>query len=347
MELDVRYTTTRDRVPIAYTIVGDGPGIPAVGSFGTCAPPMQVAKLAPPVWWHSERFNGERAFVRFDFRNTGLSGSSPSPMTNEQLAMDFEAVVEALGAPCVDIMAWSGALVPACLLAVRIPERIRTLTIAGMGLKTTHPEWQLRLLQEDYFQALRFQLQSNAFTDDELLDRTTRAFERAITRESYLELLHLADAPGLEDVAPRISVPVLGLQVDGADEGVAEIVRLIPDARLRTIPAGYLSGEICVVMADVILAFSDGPHERADARPAGFSQSELKLVRDEPSPDGELTSREQEVLRLLARGQTNAEIAQSLVISVHTVNRHVSNIYDKTGMRNRAQAAGWALKRLA
>ncbi len=59
-------------------------------------------------------------------------------------------------------------------------------------------------------------------------------------------------------------------------------------------------------------------------------------------PDG-LTAREVEVLRLLAAGRTNAEIAADLVISVHTVERHLANVYRKIGARNRAEAAAYTV----
>ncbi len=48
------------------------------------------------------------------------------------------------------------------------------------------------------------------------------------------------------------------------------------------------------------------------------------------------------MLRLLAVGQSNQQIADEFVISLNTVNRHVSNIYAKTGVANRAQAAVYA-----
>lgn len=60
-------------------------------------------------------------------------------------------------------------------------------------------------------------------------------------------------------------------------------------------------------------------------------------------PDG-LTAREVEVLRLVAGGLTNAEIAAGLVISVHTVERHLANVYRKIGVRNRAEAATYTLQ---
>ena len=52
-----------------------------------------------------------------------------------------------------------------------------------------------------------------------------------------------------------------------------------------------------------------------------------------------LTEREQEIVRLIAAGASNPEIAQQLFLSRKTVERHVSNIFRKTGVRNRAELA--------
>jgi DNA-binding CsgD family transcriptional regulator len=61
------------------------------------------------------------------------------------------------------------------------------------------------------------------------------------------------------------------------------------------------------------------------------------------APDG-LTAREVEVLGLLAAGQTNQEIADRLVLSLRTVERHTVNIYAKIGARGRAEAVAYALR---
>jgi non-specific serine/threonine protein kinase len=59
---------------------------------------------------------------------------------------------------------------------------------------------------------------------------------------------------------------------------------------------------------------------------------------------GGLSERETEVLRLVASGRSNAEIATELVLSVRTIEKHVANIYTKIGARGRADAATYALR---
>jgi DNA-binding NarL/FixJ family response regulator len=58
-------------------------------------------------------------------------------------------------------------------------------------------------------------------------------------------------------------------------------------------------------------------------------------------PDG-LTTREAEVLKLLAAGLSNSEIARELFISEHTVKTHINHVFSKTGSRDRAQAIRYA-----
>lgn len=61
--------------------------------------------------------------------------------------------------------------------------------------------------------------------------------------------------------------------------------------------------------------------------------------------EGGLTAREREVLRLVAAGKTNREIADRLVLSERTVINHLSHIFDKIGVDNRTAAAAWAFAR--
>ncbi len=71
---------------------------------------------------------------------------------------------------------------------------------------------------------------------------------------------------------------------------------------------------------------------------------ELNQPHELPPTESPLTEREGEVLQLIARGLTNQEIAQRLVISERTVGTHVGNILGKLHLANRTQAALYALR---
>ena len=73
-------------------------------------------------------------------------------------------------------------------------------------------------------------------------------------------------------------------------------------------------------------------------------RAESLPVRAPAYPDG-LTHREVEVLRLVAAGRTDREIAEELIIAIRTVTTHVGNILNKTASANRAEAASYATRK--
>lgn len=72
-------------------------------------------------------------------------------------------------------------------------------------------------------------------------------------------------------------------------------------------------------------------------------------AREQPTPQGlagvraELSDRELEIIELVATGLTNSEIAGQLMISKRTVDNHVSNVFAKTGVKNRIALVNWAM----
>ncbi len=80
----------------------------------------------------------------------------------------------------------------------------------------------------------------------------------------------------------------------------------------------------------------------------GITRRVLSMMRQrgevQADPFKDLTDREMDVLRQLAAGKSNAEIAQALVLSDKTVRNHVSIILDKLNLNNRVEAATYAVK---
>lgn len=134
----------------------------------------------------------------------------------------------------------------------------------------------------------------------------------------------------------------------------------------RSLPAEALSREDRILAAaDVLAALTaERPHRPAFAEDEAArtleSEAKVKLDADAvacvlaaagqraaPSParwPADLTDREVEVLRLIARGRSNREVAERLFISAKTVGRHVENLYVKIGVSSRAAAALFAME---
>lgn len=82
------------------------------------------------------------------------------------------------------------------------------------------------------------------------------------------------------------------------------------------------------------------PDGAPGSRPPGITGLSPRHVL---SPRHDLSEREQEIIELVAVGLTNQEIALRLVISKRTVDNHVSNIFTKTGAKNRVALLNWAM----
>ena len=165
----------------------------------------------------------------------------------------------------------------------------------------------------------------------------------------------------LASFADHIDTPMLHALADGAagmvllaehDADGALVALRRADSRWRALDMPYDGARVRVGIARACLALGDRDaaeveldaarttFERLGARP---DLARLGAVRDRRAElPGALSEREVEVLRLVATGRTNREIAASLAISAHTVARHVQNIFVKLGLSSRAAATAYA-----
>jgi DNA-binding NarL/FixJ family response regulator len=113
-------------------------------------------------------------------------------------------------------------------------------------------------------------------------------------------------------------------------DGYLRLQDMTPEAFRRTVSA-LLDGECAIPrsMVGTLASFIRWPQTRSATN--GYA-------REDQGAESELTARERDVLRLLTMGARNREIAQILVISLATVNKHVQHIFNKLEVHSRTAA---------
>lgn len=118
------------------------------------------------------------------------------------------------------------------------------------------------------------------------------------------------------------------------------------ERRIRPWPATWMEYEATLALARARFAEGDFQAELAAGRALSLEQGvdyALHLPTPLALPSQELTTREREVARLIAEGYANGEIADELVLSKRTVEKHIANILSKLGLTSRAQLVRWAI----
>jgi ATP/maltotriose-dependent transcriptional regulator MalT len=154
----------------------------------------------------------------------------------------------------------------------------------------------------------------------------------------------LAVARGDHDAARRSFEDALDLLAESDARFEAARVRLDLAATLSALGRhDRARREIEAALADFQQLGANGESARAEAMLGKLRKTRVTLPAGAAdTPLRELSGRELEVLGLVAEGLTNNDIAQRLVLSEHTVNRHVANILRKLGLPSRAAAASLA-----
>ena len=336
MEQDIRFCEVEGK-RVAYAAVGEGPPLVFSARWITH---LEDEWELPEVRRFFEELATTHRVIRYDRIGVGLSERDlPHPPTVESEAIALGSVLDAAaGDEPATIFACSCAGLATALFARDNPERVRKVVFfGGYAVRDDIPEATRRSLV-DFVRTnwpLAAQMLAGLFaphaSGDEIarLSAHKRRSADADVAATFLELDLVSD---LRDVLPHVTSPALVLHRRG-DRAVPiargrELASLLPNARF--VPLG----------GDSHLPWLEDQRELHRAL-AGFLDDAAPLARNGDSP---LTARETEVLRLVASGLSNREIAGSLVLSEHTVHRHVANILRKLAQSSRSAATAHAVR---
>jgi pimeloyl-ACP methyl ester carboxylesterase/DNA-binding CsgD family transcriptional regulator len=338
---------------IAYQVLGEGP-IDFVLSPGWVTH-LDLAWTVPPLARFLEKLASFSRLILFDKRGTGLSDRvQPDTLPKlEQRMEDVLAVMDAANSERAVLFGTLGGGAMCGLFAATYPERSVALILYGAFGKLEPDTGLLARLADTQELALdRVEREWGtegvglAFWAPSLLeDDETKAAYLRLTRSgvspgSARSLMKLGYQIDWEAVLPRINVPTLVLHRTGdlvvPIRQARKLAEGIPDARFVELP-----GIDHLMWAGDQDAIVDAARSFLEEAGAG-SGSDTALPGLVNTGELGLTRREREVLRLVARGFTNRQIAATLFISTKTAGVHVSNILTKLGVGRRAEAAAVA-----
>lgn len=277
-------------------------------------------------------------FVWYDRLGCGLSDPALEAPSPEADLAQLIAVLDDLGIDRCDLIGYSFGGPTAVAFAERHPERVRHLVLystyaRGADLGDEASYLALVDLVRSGWDLASVTLASVFVADGDRADvRWFNRFQRtAASPATAADLLLHGRSQDVTGILGRLAVPTT--VVTGSGDPVVpparahELARAIPGARLVTLPGRshdpFIRDDGAV--AEAILAAVEG-------RPVSPAAS------PRPAPAPELTARETDVLRCLARGIANKEIATELAVSEATVERHLTNVYRKLGATGRSDA---------
>ena len=148
---------------------------------------------------------------------------------------------------------------------------------------------------------------------------------------------------GLVAMLKAVAIDVVGLAADGS-EAVRLAERLRPDLVVLDLPTpGPPPGRLAALARVLVVSGAAGRLDRARLGPERLLAAVRAAVAVQDGPaDTALTEREIEIMEIVVRGCSNAEIAERLGLSGYTVRNHVGRIYMKLGVASRGAAiARW------
>jgi pimeloyl-ACP methyl ester carboxylesterase/DNA-binding CsgD family transcriptional regulator len=317
------------------------------------------APIVLPAWWVSnvvedwkipayrrfiEGLAAGRQVIRYDRLGCGMSDREKP---RETLTIDYElamldALIEHVGLERLSLVGGSFAGCTAVLYAARHGERVDRLVLYGSfanGAELARPDARdatIDLVRSHW--GIGSRLLADVFAPSGSAEERASfaAFQRgSASAETAADLLGLTFATDVRETLADVRVPTLVVHRRG-DRAIRlaageQLAALIPNA------------ELIVLDGDAHLPWHGELHDVLSAI-APFLGIAPPPTRAAATEVDELTPRERDVLRLVAEGLSDGDIAERLVLSPHTVHRHVSNILRKLGLHSRAAAAAHAAR---
>jgi len=336
---DIRYCTTSDGVRIAYCVEGQGPPLLFCTEF---VESFALDYMMPQRLEFVRALGAGRRLILYDARGVGLSQRDVYEMSLDSMCLDIDAVTRAAGVRRFAIWGGAGAGPRVLYYAASRPENVARLVLyaaysepaaafspetLGSYAQLCRTNWEVGAqLWGDLSHRRRYPEEGSQLAD---------IFRSSCSGEWLAWLLeYAADNWKTASVLPRISTPTLLLHRRNDD--------LMPFSVSQQLAANIPRARLLALEGEVHNFALYDPDSVLDATNA-FLDEDAETRRME-HPDG-LTHREVEVLRLVAAGRSNHEIAEDLVLSERTVARHITNIYGKTGANSRADATAYAYRR--
>jgi pimeloyl-ACP methyl ester carboxylesterase/DNA-binding CsgD family transcriptional regulator len=337
---EIRFCAAPDGVRLAYATSGSGPPLLRIGSF--------INHLdfdwGSPVWRHwLVEFSRHHTLVRYDARGCGLSDRDVAEVSFDAWVADLETVVQAMGLERLAILAMSQGVPVAIAYAVRNPDRVSHLVLYG-GYSRGRLHWGGAAANEAQAMVQLAELgwgKDNAafrqfFTTQFIPDGTPEQhgwfneLERvSVSPAIAARFMQVTNELDVTALAARVACPTLVLHADRDarvpfDEG-RRLASLIPAARFVPLDSRnhvLLEHESAWRrLLDEVGAFL--PSAQANTGSGAFAR---------------LTPRERELVELIAQGRDNAQIAARLALAEKTVRNHITTVFSKLEVENRAQA---------
>jgi pimeloyl-ACP methyl ester carboxylesterase/DNA-binding CsgD family transcriptional regulator len=337
---EIRFLPFGDR-RVAYELSGAGP------------------PLVAPAWWVShlelerrdtrvvhfwEALTAGFTLLRYDQLGVGLSDRSvrEDDLTLEHQVALLGALVDHVGFERVTLLGASGGGAAAIAFAARHPERVEQLLLYGTfadGSEITTSEVRQAILASVRAHwGLGSRLLADIFLGDadrEAQDRFARFQREAAALETAAALLELVYRLDVRAELERLRVPTLVVHRRGD--------RAIPYRLGRKLAAAAPHATFVPLAGNAHFPWFDDADSVVRALRSALAP-ERPQPASSPQAAALFSPREREVLSLVARGLSDKEIAELLVLSRHTVHRHVANIRHKLGRPTRTAAVAEAAR---